>query len=59
MMRCVQCDTELVAPALERQAGVSHLALPEMLRLFFVSGLLFCQYRHEAVAAPLCFHALR
>ena len=36
---------------------MSHLALPEMLRLFFISGLLFCRNLHGAVAA--CFHALR
>jgi hypothetical protein len=28
---------------LERKARLSHLALPEMLRLFFVSGLLSCR----------------
>jgi hypothetical protein len=38
---------------------VSHLALPEVLRLFFVSGLLSRRDRHGAVAAPLCFQALR
>jgi hypothetical protein len=31
---------------LERKARLSHLALPEMLRLFFVFGLLSCRYRH-------------
>ena len=35
MMRCVHCDSELIAP----EARLSHLALPEMLRLFFVCGL--------------------
>jgi hypothetical protein len=44
---------------LERQARVSHLALPEVLRLFFVPGLLSRRDRHGVVAAPLCFQALR
>src|SRR5215469_10283562 len=44
---------------LERQARLSHLALPEVLRLFFVSGLLSRRDRHGVVAAPLCFQALR
>ena len=51
MMRCVHCDTELVAPVRseywERQARLSHLALPEMLRLFFVCGLFSCRHQHE------------
>ena len=46
MMRCVHCDTELVAPVRSEywtdKHVLSHLALPEMLRLFFVSGLLSC-----------------
>ena len=45
LVRCVHCDSELVAPVrselLERHAGLSHLALPEMLCLFFVLGLPF------------------
>ena len=31
---------------LEQQARLSHLALPEMLRLFRFSGLASCRYRH-------------
>jgi hypothetical protein len=42
---------------LEREAGLSYLALREMLRLFFIPGFLFCRHRPEAVAA--FFQALR
>jgi hypothetical protein len=60
VLRCVQCDNELVAPIrfgiLEREARLSYLALREMLRLFFAAGFLFCRHRHGAVAG--CFYAL-
>jgi hypothetical protein len=50
MMRCVQCDTELVAPVRSEYWSDKHAChvwlLPEMLRLFFVYGLLSCRHRH-------------
>ena len=61
MMHCVQCDNDCAhkGRVLEREARLSCLALPEMLRLFFVPDLLFCRHRHEVVAASVCFQALR